>query len=630
MVWIRKTLCFIFALTVFCTSCNALTPSTFLTNADQQRLKKVLSTAFPLTELTSAHYAVLGYSLLNEKLPEDPCKFFDSKIDKKRLDTVFHASSGSKLVPNCKLTVTGLQQTLDAAISEDTSMQDIYYAVMSLHNLNLKIDSNKVSRIMTAILKKDDSVINLGYAFNIAAALQKDLKSYFERIEDVIVQADEVDGKYLQFEGGLGITATTIGGVYKLAEAAKTAPALIPDQAIKFANYFLSRKFVQTVKGAAQLLQVLKIFATNKFHIPVAVTLASNSALSDENPNIQVRITNVLGESLGPLTVTADSAKRLEDGAVVLSKKPFQPVKGSNILYTFNFMDIKPLRGFYTVSINAVPSKADPKLIGNTGAHISVKVMTEVVVEGAEIGTAFVDQVSSAKSTSITYPKESVKFDVDIHQKLFLKFSLKDKNAKSPLIAHQAFVMFANQKTKQEVVFTAESDSSGVYRYDLDVKLKEKDFQFASGAYDIYIIVGDPVLKNPFMWKLGQATLTFSVAAPATAQESPYEPKPEIKHMFREKEKRPPSIVSNTFSVLCVAPLLLLFILWLKLGANLSNFPCSIYAAGFHLGLLSIFGLFACFWMHLNMFSSLKYLLGLGLFTYLSGHRLLSKLAAEK
>ncbi|GBL74610.1 hypothetical protein AVEN_245939-1, partial [Araneus ventricosus] len=101
------------------------------------------------------------------------------------------------------------------------------------------------------------------------------------------------------------------------------------DQAIKFANYFLSRKFVQTVKGAAQLLDVLKIFATNKYHIPVAVTLASNSALSDENPNIQVRITNVLGASLGPLTVTADNAKRLDDDAVVMSKKAFQPVKGS-------------------------------------------------------------------------------------------------------------------------------------------------------------------------------------------------------------------------------------------------------------------------------------------------------------
>jgi Oligosaccharyltransferase subunit Ribophorin II. len=28
----------------------------------------------------------------------------------------------------------------------------------------------------------------------------------FDRIEDIIVQADEIDGKYLQFEGGLSTT----------------------------------------------------------------------------------------------------------------------------------------------------------------------------------------------------------------------------------------------------------------------------------------------------------------------------------------------------------------------------------------------------------------------------------------
>ena len=163
---------------------NALTPSTFLTASDQLRLKKVLSSAFPLTatsELTTVHHAVLGYSLLKEKLPtsEDPCKFFNSKIDKKRLDTIFHATSGSKLVSNCKITVTGLQQLLESSITEDASMQDIYYSALSLQNLNLKIDSVKVSKVLTAALKRDDSVINLAYAFHVASILQTDLTPFF-------------------------------------------------------------------------------------------------------------------------------------------------------------------------------------------------------------------------------------------------------------------------------------------------------------------------------------------------------------------------------------------------------------------------------------------------------------------
>jgi oligosaccharyltransferase complex subunit delta (ribophorin II) len=32
--------------------------------------------------------------------------------------------------------------------------------------------------------------------------------------------------------------------------------------------------------------------------------------------------------------------------------------------------------------------------------------------------------------------------------------------------------------------------------------------------------------------------------------------KPEIKHKFREPEVRPPPVVSNTFTLLCIAPIL--------------------------------------------------------------------------
>lgn len=55
--------------------------------------------------------------------------------------------------------------------------------------------------------------------------------------------------------------------------------------------------------------------------------------------------------------------------------------------------------------------------------------------------------------------------------------------------------------------------------------------------------------------------------------------------MFREPEKRPPAMVSNLFTGLCLAPVLLLLILWAKLGINISNFPFSLSAIAFHVGL---------------------------------------------
>jgi oligosaccharyltransferase complex subunit delta (ribophorin II) len=55
--------------------------------------------------------------------------------------------------------------------------------------------------------------------------------------------------------------------------------------------------------------------------------------------------------------------------------------------------------------------------------------------------------------------------------------------------------------------------------------------------------------------------------------------------MFREPERRPPAFVSNLFTGLCMVPVLLLLILWARLGVNISNFPLSLSAITFHLGL---------------------------------------------
>lgn len=56
-------------------------------------------------------------------------------------------------------------------------------------------------------------------------------------------------------------------------------------------------------------------------------------------------------------------------------------------LFTMNFMDVKPERGFYKISISA----------GSTTNLITVKVLSEVVVDYLEIGTADADQTMQPK-----------------------------------------------------------------------------------------------------------------------------------------------------------------------------------------------------------------------------------------
>jgi len=57
--------------------------------------------------------------------------------------------------------------------------------------------------------------------------------------------------------------------------------------------------------------------------------------------------------------------------------------------------------------------------------------------------------------------------EVDYHQRLTTRFSLKDANGGKALTAHQTFVRLMNVKTKQEVIYVAEEDTPGTYRFDL-------------------------------------------------------------------------------------------------------------------------------------------------------------------
>lgn len=63
---------------------------------------------------------------------------------------------------------------------------------------------------------------------------------------------------------------------------------------------------------------------------------------------------------------------------------------------------------------------------------------------------------------------------------------------------------------------------------------------------------------------------------------------------------------------------------------NFSAFKFSLSAILFHLSLALIFLLYGCFFVQLNMFQTVKYLAGIGVLAYLSGHSLLSSLIKKR
>ncbi|XP_014676085.1 PREDICTED: dolichyl-diphosphooligosaccharide--protein glycosyltransferase subunit 2-like [Priapulus caudatus] len=617
---------------------QALTPTTFFTTNDQARLRAHFLAASPYKDLPTAHYSILGLTLLGAAVPnnQEACKYAQSKYDPLKVDSVYFASSISKALKGCMLPPDA-GQTLADAVNENSSVQDLFYVVSAMKNLNQVIDSPKVSKVLSALLKKDDSIASLGYSFHIAAMLSGNVDTFFDRIEDAIVQADEVDGKYLQFEQGAGTTALVAIGAYQLAETLNKPPPISANQAMKFANYFVHRKHTANYRSAYLVLRALKTFTNNKFHIPIAVTMAGQTAVSLESPTVTVQVSNLLGESLGKLNVVAEKATRLDDSAVVLSKRPLKPVPGGDqTLYEFNLMtEAKPSRGFYEIAIDVTSGDVNEKrLLSTSDALVSVKVTTAVMVADAEVSLVDRDQSTAPKGNKVNYPsKVATVMEADYHQKLLMKFMLKDKLTQEVMKVHQAFVMFTNKNTKQEIIYVAEPDTKDVYKFDLDVAGKAAEFSGVSGQYLMSLIIGDAVITNPFTWNIAEVKLKFPEGLGKDNDDgtaSPYAVKPEIKHQFREPEKRPPSIISNAFTALVLVPVLVLLIMWFKIGVNMGNFPFSPSALGFHLGLTCIFGLYYYFWIQLNMFDTMKYLTIVGGITFFFGNRLLGSIASKR
>lgn len=690
---IRLLLLLVIAHVTVCLSANEalLSTNVYLTMADKSRLKKILESGLTSDDVTTLYNSVVGYKFLEETLPnqQEFSKRFVKLLKIKEnvtLEEAYYAVHVARVIGFYEELPVPLlatfKQMFSSAIEKDGStMMELYHAVSGLHTTAEKLsrdDVDKVAKAVQSMLRKDDNLLNLGCAFHIAPYLGTNGAFAFDQIEDAIVQADEVDGQYLQFEGGVYGTSFLVNGIFKLSNTLKKKPPLTSQQIVKLANYLLSRRSVQRPKGAMALLSALTTLTGNDFEKPICVTLANEGvSISAHQPMVTVKVCDILGNPVSGMSkVIANSITRIGDDAAILSNRGLKPSPTDKTLFTMNLMEAKPERGFYKISVTAGPVTND----------VTVKVLCEVVVDYLEIGTGDADQTTQPKLTRVVYPEKlNQRIEADSQQKLVMRFMLKDGINKEPMRTHQAFVRLSSAidskdgvKIGREIIFVAEPDTSHLYKFDMPVGSAGVNFDHQSGDYNVELIVGDAILTNPFQWTVATVNLKFpeptpsltssssssstssssssssssstsSSASPSSSssasssastsasgvdktvsykrESNTYATKPEIQHMFREPEKRPPAFVSNLFTGLCLAPVLLLFILWARLGVNISNFPLSLSAITFHLGLGSIFVLFGIFWLQLNIFVTLRYLLGLGVVTFLAGNKMLSRIA---
>ncbi|OXA50430.1 Dolichyl-diphosphooligosaccharide--protein glycosyltransferase subunit 2 [Folsomia candida] len=594
---------------------EVVVPSGFLCPNCYERAKSVLEKAWTLTDPLVTSYGVLVYNILKFDIPkaQEVCKFLQTSLDGQdgtKTEAPFAISSAITKVSGCKAAALkpALKQNLDKILKEGTNSQDIYYAAETLKNTGGAVDTAKIAELLKAATKADDSPQSLGYALWASTVGFKSggKLEIWERIEDVIAQADEIDKQYLQFEGGLSVTAAVINGVFRLADVSGKPFPLKNDQVVKFSNYLISRK---------------------TFMNPVYIGISGSNVLNDANKVLSVKVADLFGRPVD-VAVSLESLTS-STGTKVGDIQLVQAVPSSDKkTFTVDLKSKTLAKGFYKAVLVPKSPKNDKKLI-LLPTTVQVKVTGKLGAVTARVGVADTDQQSQTKWHDLNIKQKlSSKLELDPSNKLVIKVATSQS-------LHQVFVILKSKATKKEVAFIAQPESDGKtdYKLELDLTSNAKDLGYNSGAYEITLILGDFFIDDSVEWVLGDVQLQVASGkpkAPNPLYGIAYGPKPEIKHQFRTPEPRPARVLSDAFTILTLSPLLILFILWIKIGANISGFPASLSAVLFHLGLGGIFGVYVLFWIKLTMFEALKLISIPGFITFIFGHRLLSYLSDKR
>ncbi|XP_078495871.1 dolichyl-diphosphooligosaccharide--protein glycosyltransferase subunit 2-like [Ciona intestinalis] len=579
---------------------NAVQLDSVLTTENSKQLLSKFKA--PYKTLEDAHYSIVGLKSYQQggavasAENEAACKLVKT-VDTKSLTSIFYAATTQAEIPACKHEFNS--ETLEfvkGKISETSDVKTIYEAVSILKSLGKPVDSDEVISVLLAAVKADNSVLASSLALLTASQLSKpNLSSLLKSVdvEDMAAQADELSERYLHFDNDLAVTATFLSAAMSL-----------PAKSLPISNVSFSK--VKTFLRISQLI--------------------SGTSLSEANPSIKVSILNVFGQPIPNLSVKAESIIRASDNEVLTSNAAFKVDEKMN--YQLLFWKNKPKSGFYDVTLAASSPKVT--LVGVSEVEFRVKITTKIALTNLEIGTAEKDQVTPTLN-SLTYGGKTESMSADTQQRIIMKFQVQDTTDKSLITPHQAFVRFVSS-TGQEIIFVAEHDKTSTYKFEIDLATAGREqFNSASGKYSMHLIVGDATISNPVFWKFGDINLKLGEAKKSKSSfESHYSAKPEIQHTFRLPEERPPVFVSQAFTAACLLPIVLLFIFWAKVGANLGKLKLAPKNIIFHAGLIGIFVLYYFCWKSLDMFTTVQYLFGVGAVTFVFGNSVLSDIANNR
>ncbi|CAH8604309.1 unnamed protein product [Schistosoma intercalatum] len=622
------------------------------------------------------YHAILGLHSLGERVPnpDDVCSSLNKPITNP--EEALYVSAGHKLIGSskCKVSISEVEKLSKQLLTEDISIENLFYLVSSMKNLNIKIDASHVLSIINKIKDKDTSPMT----------------GHVSSIDNVLEQASEISDNRLFYEKGLYTTSFVAKSIIDFLTAYGEVPNSVENKLVKLFNHLYTRRQTTNVRASAYLVAAFKSLTDSPLLLPVVIesSVKSNEdlglsipptlSIDQTHPILDLRLKHIWTDIYfkpSEFNLKAHGVyaiKRLTGDRILSSSSDLGAFKQDDKNNAFQLtldLDTKTTPGYYELDVTATPDSKKTndrqKLLGITNVQIPLRIITEAKVAQTTITIMDSAREQHVADISLT-PEKTYKastasgaITLEIGQQISIDLNIVDSKQLS-LTAHQVFIQLSHQKTQQAITYTCtetitdKKSEKKSYKLLLDPDSSAAEFDYLSGIYKVDLIVGDSSIKAPILWHMFDLDLRFvgeagdetkhriAQATDISRQESsspagsrraftpnaiigsgPTTAKPEIDHVFRAPEKRAPPFLALTFTILCLLPLLGLIIAWSVIGFNISNFKFSISNIIFHAGLISICYLYFVYWCRLDMFTTLKYLSILGVPTFLAGHRVL-------
>ncbi|CAM6034903.1 unnamed protein product [Sphagnum compactum] len=435
--------------------------------------------------------------------------------------------------------------------------------------------------------------------------------------------------------GALAATWAVLRGSAALAAVLPVNLKVEKEKVFGIAKFLLHTGLALSPTEAFYQLDSLSVLEDYRLAVPIIVQPSSILSLNSNN-NLEVAVTTVLGKPVPQVEVALVSAHHIgADSPPVWSSQNFNYIEDSG-KYGFDFLSAISGLGKYKLRLEVKPKEHSSYTSGGLVTS-SVTVVAAITVSNVQLAVLDSDSGIPDFSAVLDFEKqEKTLLSANHLQKLRLSFELTSPSGSS-FKPQQVFLKLVHE-THVEHLYLVKSSGKG-FELTLDFLGLVEKLQYLSGTYSVVLIVGDETMENSFVWTLASLDLDLPEAPEGTALpptvpvevNARFAPKPEIAHIFRQPEKRPPILLSNVFLGLTLLPLIGFFVGLRYLGANIKLFPTTgllgVAAFSFHGAIASILLLYFLFWLKLDLFTTLKVLGFLVLLTLLPGHSILSYLA---